>query len=183
MVDGKAGRLAETHDPQRSGNGPPARRQQGTADQHEHVTPDAAVKWHRKGCIQPSSTAGPTLGIMAHRLRPRPPKAPNAAGGAEGGPMASSPDDMRVRIEAYPWPSRRGGVEVVRANKGYTLYSLRTGGPVARLRPTGQGDKVQVLWWRREAWGNPGPFGREVMPLDEALEFIATEGFFWIHAS
>ena len=61
--------------------------------------------------------------------------------------MASSPDDLRVRIEAYPWPARRGGVEVVRANKGYTLYSLRTGGPVTRLRPTGQGDKVQVLWW------------------------------------
>ena len=97
--------------------------------------------------------------------------------------MASSPDDLHARIEAYPWPARRGGVEVVRANKGYTLYSLRTGGPVARLRPTGQGDKVQVLWWRREAWGNPGPFGREVMPLDEALKFIATEGFFWIHAS
>ena len=97
--------------------------------------------------------------------------------------MASSPDDMRVRIEAYPWPPRRGGVEVVRANKGYTLHSLRSGGPVARLRPTGQGDKVQVLWCRREAWGNPGTFGREVMPLDEALEFIATEGFFWIHAS
>ena len=54
---------------------------------------------------------------------------------------------------------------------------------MARLRPTGQADRVQVLWWRREAWGNPGPFGREVMPLDEALEFIATEGFFWIHAS
>ena len=35
--------------------------------------------------------------------------------------MASSPDDLRVRIEAYPWPARRGGVEVVRANKGYTL--------------------------------------------------------------
>ncbi len=54
---------------------------------------------------------------------------------------------------------------------------------VARLRPTGQGDRVQVLWWRREAWGNPGPFGREVMPLNEALEFIASEGFFWISAS
>ena len=60
--------------------------------------------------------------------------------------MASSPDDMRARIEAYPWPARRGGIEVGRANKGYTLYSLRAGGPVARLRPTGQGDRVQVLW-------------------------------------
>ena len=27
---------------------------------------------------------------------------------------------MRQRIEAHPWP--RGGVEVVRANRGYTLY-------------------------------------------------------------
>jgi hypothetical protein len=73
---------------------------------------------------------------------------------------------------------------VVRANKGYTLHSRRTGGPVARLRPTGKGDDVQVLWWRRDApWGDPGPFGREVMPPDDALESIASEGFFWIHAS
>ena len=48
-------------------------------------------------------------------------------------------DDLRDRI--YPFP--RGGVEV--ANRGYTLYSRRTDGPVARLRPTGDGDKVQVM--------------------------------------
>jgi hypothetical protein len=97
--------------------------------------------------------------------------------------VADRQDDMRARIEAYPWPPRRGGVEVVRASGGYTLYSLRTGGPVARLLPTGQADKVRVLWRRREAWGDPGPFGREVMPLEEALEFIAAEGFFWTHTS
>ena len=97
--------------------------------------------------------------------------------------VASTGDPTRARIEAWPWPSRRGGVEVVRANRGYTLYSLRTGAPVARLRPTGRGDDVRVLWWRRDAWGDPGPFGPEVMPLDEALNLIASEGFFWIHAS
>ena len=97
--------------------------------------------------------------------------------------MADRQDEMCGRIETYPWPPRRGGVEVVRANKGYALYSRRTGGPVARLRPTGQNDKVRVLWWRRDGWGNQGPFGREVMPLDEALAFVAAEGFFWIHAS
>jgi hypothetical protein len=98
--------------------------------------------------------------------------------------MPGRPDEMRTRIEAHPWPPQRGGVEVVRANKGYTLYSRRTGGPVvARLRPTGSSDKVQALWWRRDAWGDHGPFGREVMPLDDALEFIATEGFFWTDAS
>ena len=34
--------------------------------------------------------------------------------------MAST-DAMRERIAAHPWP--RGGVEVIRANRGYTLYS------------------------------------------------------------
>ena len=105
---------------------------------------------------------------------------PEEVGPEEVGPMAGA-DPMRERIEAFPWP--HAGVEVVRANRGYTLYSRRTGGQIARLRPTGKADDVQVLWWRREAWGNPGPFGREVMPLEEALRFIATEGFFWIHAS
>jgi hypothetical protein len=97
--------------------------------------------------------------------------------------MAGGSDAVRARIQAWPWPPQRGGVEVVRANRGYTLYSARTGAPVARLRPTGKAEEVQVLWWRRDAWGNPGPFGPEVMPLDEALDFIATEGFFWISAS
>ena len=72
--------------------------------------------------------------------------------------LAGRPDPVRERIAAYHFP--RGGVEVVRANRGYTLYSRRTGGPVARLRPTGDGDRVQVLWWRGDAWGAPGDFGR-----------------------
>ena len=89
-------------------------------------------------------------------------------------------DAMRERIAAHPWPRR--GVEVVRANRGYTLYSRRTGGQVARLRPTGKDDEVQVLWWRRNAWGTPGDFGPVIMPLDEALSFVVTESFFWISA-
>ena len=89
-------------------------------------------------------------------------------------------DAMRERIAAHSWPHR--GVEVVRANRGYTLYSRRTGGQVARLRPTGKDDEVQVLWWRRNAWGTPGDFGPVIMPLDEALSFVVTESFFWIRA-
>jgi hypothetical protein len=38
--------------------------------------------------------------------------------------MATGTDEMRDRIAAYPFA--RGGVEVVRANRGYTLYSRRT---------------------------------------------------------
>ncbi len=89
-------------------------------------------------------------------------------------------DAIRERIEAYAWP--RGGVEVVRAKQGYTLYNRRTGGSIARLRPTGQEDRAQVLWWRRNAWATPGDFGPVILPLDAALDFIASEGFFWINA-
>ena len=81
-------------------------------------------------------------------------------------------DGLRDRIAAYAFP--RGGVAVVRANRGYTLYSRRTDRPVARLRPTGEGDQVQVLWWRGQVWATPGDFGSVTMPLDQALEFIAT---------
>src|SRR5215212_8506298 len=72
-------------------------------------------------------------------------------------------DAMHERIAAHPWP--RGGVEVIRANRGYTLYSRRTGGPVARLRPTGEADNVQVLWWRREAWLRRGTSGPSSGPV------------------
>jgi hypothetical protein len=41
---------------------------------------------------------------------------------------------------------------------------------------------VQVLWWRHEAWATPGDFGPVIMPLNEALDFVATESFFWIGA-
>ena len=88
-------------------------------------------------------------------------------------------DPILNRIAAYPWP--RGGVTARRVNRGYSLLSARTGAPVARLRPLGEGDRVEVLWWRRDAWGPAGTFGA-VFDLDDALAFIADEPAFWIHA-
>jgi hypothetical protein len=41
-------------------------------------------------------------------------------------------DEMRDRIAAYAFP--RGGVEVVRASRGYTLYSRRTDGCCATIK-------------------------------------------------
>jgi hypothetical protein len=38
------------------------------------------------------------------------------------------------------------------------------------------------MWWRGTAWAAPGDFGPVIMPLDQVLQFIATEGFFWINA-
>jgi len=86
---------------------------------------------------------------------------------------------MIERIAAYPWP--RGGVTVRKLSGGYSLTSARTGAPVARLRPLPDHGLFEVLWWRRDAWGPAGPFGA-VLPLDEALAFIASETHFWIRA-
>jgi len=88
-------------------------------------------------------------------------------------------DPVLEQITAYPWP--RGGVQARRVRGGYTLTSMRTGEPVARLRPMPFGACFEVLWWRREAWGRAGPFGA-VLPLDDALAFIASEPAFWIRA-
>ena len=68
--------------------------------------------------------------------------------------MGSS-DPVIERIAAYAWP--RGGVEARRVRGGYTLISARTGAPVARLKPLPSGDWLEVLWWRRNAWGPAGP--------------------------
>jgi hypothetical protein len=72
-------------------------------------------------------------------------------------------------------------VVVDKRGRGYSLLSGRTGAPVARLRPTPDAEKVQVLWWDGERWKAPGPFGTPTLILDQALDFIASEPAFWIH--
>ena len=79
-------------------------------------------------------------------------------------------DPVLKRIAAYPWP--RGGIVARRVNRG---------SPVARLRPLAERDRVEVLWWRRDAWGPAGTFGAG-FDLDDALAFIADEPAFWIRA-
>jgi len=90
-------------------------------------------------------------------------------------------DPMRARIEAFN-QARGGGVAVHKAGRGYSLTSQRTGAPLARLKPTGDADKVQVFWWNGQRWAAPGPFGIATMPLDAALDYIASEPHFWINA-
>jgi hypothetical protein len=68
---------------------------------------------------------------------------------------------------------------VRRIRGGYTLCSARTGAPVARLRPLPPGERFEVLWWRRDAWGPAGPFGA-MLNLEDALNFIIAEPAFWI---
>ena len=91
------------------------------------------------------------------------------------------PDALLGRIEAFH-RARGGGIIVRRAARGHSLLSARTGGPIARLRPTRGADQVQVLWWNGERWCASGPFGTATLPLDRALAYIAAEPAFWIHA-
>ena len=90
-------------------------------------------------------------------------------------------DPMRARIEAFN-QARGGGVAVHKAGRGYSLTSERTGAPLARLKPTGNADTVQVLWWNGQHWAAPSPFGIATMPLDAAPDHIGSEPHFWINA-
>jgi len=75
----------------------------------------------------------------------------------------------------------RGPLLAARRNRGYTLYRAVSGAPVARLRPNRQDDRVEILCWSlcKQRWTSTGPFGRTVLPIDQALQFIATEDIFW----
>lgn len=88
-------------------------------------------------------------------------------------------DPIIQRIEAFR--CCRGPLLTERRNRGYTLYHAGSGGPVARLRPTGQDDRFEVLYWSlwKERWISGGPLGRAVLSIDRALEFIAAEDIFW----
>jgi hypothetical protein len=88
-------------------------------------------------------------------------------------------DSIIQRIDNFH--CHRGRLFAERRNRGYTLNHAGSGDPVARLHPTGQADRVEVLYWSlwSETWTQAGPFGRTVLPLDEALQFIASEDIFW----
>jgi hypothetical protein len=75
----------------------------------------------------------------------------------------------------------RGALVAERRNRGYTLYHASSGAPVARLRPTGRDDSFEVLYYSlwKERWAATGPFGRTILPIDDALQFIACEDIFW----
>src|SRR5256714_12381449 len=54
-----------------------------------------------------------------------------------------------------------------------------SGTPVARLRPTGRKDSVEVLYWSawQERWAATGPFGRTILSLDEAPPLHRARGY------
>ena len=94
--------------------------------------------------------------------------------------FAAMDDPIIQRIERFR--CSRGALSAERRNRGYTLYSVRSAAPVARLRSTGSEGSFEVLYWSlwKDRWSSTGPFGRTVLSIDDALRFIAFEDIFWV---
>src|SRR3954466_10914002 len=91
--------------------------------------------------------------------------------------MTADPAILK-RIRGCPFA--RGGRVLVRYRaNGYSLFARRSGEPLARLRLTGQGDDVVLLYpSHRGGWEPPGEFGALAMPLDLALERLSSNPYF-----
>jgi len=89
-------------------------------------------------------------------------------------------DEIIRRIERFPF--RRAPVAAEWRNKGYTLLHAETGRPIARLRPYGRDELMEIRYWSlsKQRWAAVGPFGCTVVPLAEALQIIASEPIFWV---
>jgi hypothetical protein len=82
------------------------------------------------------------------------------------------------RIRACPF-ARGGRVRVRYRANGYSLFARRSGEPLARLRLTGEGDDVVLLYpSHRGGWEPPGDFGALAMPLELALERLSSSPCF-----
>jgi hypothetical protein len=65
--------------------------------------------------------------------------------------MQTKQDNLRARIQAFN-EANGVGVVIQQAAQGYALFREDTGRPIARLRPTGNGDEVEVMWWSHRDW-------------------------------
>ena len=90
-------------------------------------------------------------------------------------------DDPIIR-KVEQFRCARGTLFAERRNRGYTLYDMRSGAPVARLRPTRRDAQFEVLYWSlwKERWVSSGPFGQTILPIGDALMFVAREDIFWV---
>ena len=91
--------------------------------------------------------------------------------------MTADPAILK-RIRGCPFA--RGGRVLVRFRaNGYSLFARRSGEPLARLRLTGNGDEVVLLYpSHRGGWGALGDFGASAMSLDKALQCLSENPYF-----
>jgi hypothetical protein len=76
-------------------------------------------------------------------------------------------------------------LDVAKSRGGYTLIDPATDTPLARLKPTSQTDRFELLYWSlvRERWRTFGDFGRLSLTLDRAYEIFQDEAVFHIQGS
>jgi hypothetical protein len=60
--------------------------------------------------------------------------------------MTKKRDDILARIEEFN-EAKGGGVVIRKVANGYSMFREDNGKPIARLRPTGKSDQVEVMWW------------------------------------
>src|SRR3954470_5020716 len=91
--------------------------------------------------------------------------------------MAADPAILK-RIRGCPFARGRRVLVRFRAN-GYSLFARRSREPLARLRLTGNGDAVVLLYPSpRGEWGTLGDFGASAMSLDKALQCLSDNPYF-----
>jgi hypothetical protein len=95
------------------------------------------------------------------------------------GAMTMTDNDIIRLIENFKFDA--GPVVVERRNRGFTLIHAETCIPIARLRPIGRDDLVEILYWSlwKERWVPFGPLGRTAAPVKQAVRIIAESAIFW----
>ena len=103
----------------------------------------------------------------------------NSAPIRHNGAMTMKDDDIIQLIENFKFDA--GPVAVERRNRGFTLIHAETGVPIARLRPIGRDDLVDILYWSlwKERWVPFGPFGRTAAPVKQAVRIVSEAAIFW----
>lgn len=85
--------------------------------------------------------------------------------------MAADPE-LLARLRAFPLV-RDGRITVASRSGGYSLFDAALNQPIVRLRPTGIGDQVALLYPDpRGGWMPPGALGDGLLPLDQALQAV-----------
>jgi hypothetical protein len=104
---------------------------------------------------------------------------PNRGGEEAPERRAMTDDDIIHLIETFDFDA--GYMAVKRRNRGFTLVHSETGVPIARLRPIGRDDLVEILYWSlwQERRTPFGPFGRTTVPVEQAVRVVSEAAIFW----
>ncbi len=80
---------------------------------------------------------------------------------------------FRQQIEDY-FDEHDLDMAIRKRKQSYNVYWECDDEPLARLRPTGKGDEVEVFWWDDDRWQPPKEFGL-ALPLNEALKYVTDD--------